>query len=202
MTPETRYTHIIYPQAHEWLGGRGAIETSQFGEDGLIAACLERFGETNRFCFEVGAHDGLGFSNTKALRDKGWTSVLIERDLKAFSHLSKLANERTHCVCADVLEKQLDCILRDYNAPEAPDLGVIDIDGQDYWLWHDMWLHKPRLMLVEIQPNSEDREVERGTTEKCAQAGLNPIVRLGEKKGYVALAHTVCNVLFCRKELL
>src|SRR5579864_4986077 len=62
--------------------------TSQFGEDGLIAAILEKIGVKHQSCFEIGASDGTFFSNTKALRDQGWFADLVEPDKDDFRTLS------------------------------------------------------------------------------------------------------------------
>lgn len=202
MTPDNTHVQILYPPAIPWLQGRGGNVTSQFGEDGLIAATLERIGETTRHCFEVGANDGVWFSNTKALRDAGWSAWLIERDADAFAKLQARCGPNEHAMLADIILTPLDACLPKRTAQGEFDLGVIDIDGQDYWAWHDMQLHRPRVMLVEIVPNEPARKVERNSQIRCDQAGLNPIVKLGESKGYICLAHTLCNALFVRKELI
>ena len=67
-------------QSIDWLDDKAANVTSQFGEDGLVAATLDRIGVQNRWCFEVGAADGMFYSNTKQWRDAGWHAVLIEAD--------------------------------------------------------------------------------------------------------------------------
>lgn len=181
---------ILHEPDRAWLDVHGANVTSQFGEDGLIAAALERIGVAHKSCFEVGAHDGVFFSNTKRLRDNGWRSILIEKDPNLFQELEKHANALTTCLCADFTKIEL---AGDF------DFGVIDIDGQDFYAWKDLAC-SPRLMLVEFAPNVPDFLPERGAA--TGQAGLNHILALGAEMGYVALAQTVVNVLFCRREEL
>lgn len=199
MDDSLRHVKILDDSA-KWLDGRQRNDTSQFGEDGLIEAVLERIGETNRWCFEVGAADGLFFSNTKRLRDAGWTSVLIEAGQEQFAKLRQLANGKTIVVNERINYGSLDRILGELHAPEDLDFGVIDIDGQDYWAWDGMKLFQPRVMLVEFMYDLPDPAFvppENGE----GQAGLEAIIELGRQKGYTPLAGTYCNVLFARKDV-
>ena len=174
-----------------WLGGKAANTYTQFGEDGLIQACLERIGETNRQCFEVGAADGLFFSNTLRLREQGWRAVLIEAEDQAFSKLWTRYGRESICIHATATD--LDTQIPEHFS-RTPDLGIIDIDGQDYWLWHDMENIRPRIMLVEIHPPDVWAAIPKRSGN--GQAGLNAIEKLGTDKGYQLVATTHCNALF------
>lgn len=175
-----------------WLKDRALNVYTQFGEDGLIASVFKRIGETNRQCFEIGAADGLFFSNTLRLREQGWRACLIESDAEKFQKLVNSYGKYAHCVhsaCSDLNEP-----LRAAGFNRQCDLGVIDIDGQDFYLWEDLTEFHPRVMLVEIST--------RGTMEPAperfgeGQAGLDAIRALGEAKGYTMVAETFCNALF------
>lgn len=202
MDDSLRHVTILDASA-KLLDGRQRNDTSQFGEDGLIEAVLERIGETNRWCFEVGAADGLFFSNTKRLRDSGWTSVLIEAGAEQFAKLKQLANGNTHVVNERINYGSLDSILGQLHAPEDLDLGVIDIDGQDYWAWLGMKRYQPRVMLVEYLYPTDIPAVSTFIPKENGegQAGLEAIVELGKQKGYTPLASTFCNVLFARTDV-
>jgi len=51
------------------------------GEDGVIGEILDRLPETDRWCVEFGAWDGLNLSNTRHLiESRGYAAVLIEAD--------------------------------------------------------------------------------------------------------------------------
>ena len=188
----------ILHESAAWLDGKQRNDTSQFGEDGLIEAVLERIGETNRWCFEVGAADGLFFSNTKRLRDAGWCAVLIEGDATKANDCRKFENQRVQVIQQKIGQDSLDRILDGCAAPMRPDLGVIDIDGQDYWAWSGLKTYRPRVMLVEfmyLNDNFSDPAF-IPPLNGDGQAGLDAIIGLGAEKSYVALAHTFCNVLF------
>lgn len=183
---------IHYTPHVSWLKDRALNVYTQFGEDGLIASVFQRIGETNRQCFEVGAADGLFFSNTLRLREKSWRAVLIESDQRLAQVLiNRYGNDS---VCLHMECKSLNEPLRDAGMMRTLDLGVIDIDGQDYWLWQDMTEFQPRVMLVEISTRHPvEPPPERGGE---GQAGIDAIRSLGESKGYTLVAETFCNALF------
>lgn len=187
----------------DWLEGRTFNSYSQYGEDGLIEACLERFGTSNKWCFEVGAHDGVYFSNVKKLWDSGWDAVLIEGDADHYKRCCRFESGRVRCINEYIGLASLDRILEECGAPKDLDFGVIDVDGQDYWILQGLQIYRPRLLLVEFGLNNKKDMVSfipslRGK----GQAPFGPIKELGESKGYVAMARTHVNILFCAKELL
>jgi FkbM family methyltransferase len=64
---------------------------SQYGEQRVI---LDYFnGKVGTF-LDIGANDGITFSNTQALAHKGWDGVLVEPSPKAFAALDSLYRER------------------------------------------------------------------------------------------------------------
>jgi hypothetical protein len=167
-------------QCVPWLNGRARNVHTQYGEDGLLEAIFERIGETNRWCFEVGAYDGLTFSNVARLMDDGWSAVLVEAD-------------------ADLLVEA--------GLPDEPDLGVIDIDEQDFWLWAGMQRIRPRVMVVEFGLGRPVDQVPPLSDEQrepipIIQAGKNMIHYLGRAKGYIPIAVTEANILFVRTDCL
>ena len=201
--------HVYEPESivlDDWacfLGGHEANVHSQFGEDGLLSSLFGRIGTENRWCFEVGASDGLIYSNTKVLRDQQWSAVLIESSEKLIADLTNVAAKEpgSRVVGVEVGgDTTIDELLEYADAPFDLDLGVIDVDGQDYWLWHDMTLFAPRVMLVEYALRNLGHFVpERGG---AGQSERGSIVDLGVSKGYRALAATPCNVLFCRADVM
>jgi hypothetical protein len=189
---------ILDPRA-EFL--RGREDGGQFGEVGLIDALLEKVGVANRWCFEVGADDGEFISNTRHLRDAGWDAVLVEADDTKFAALAKHATEKVRCVRQKVAGDDLDRILKRHGAPHDLDLGVIDIDGDDWHLWDATRTFRPRVMLVEYNRDRDNPPAPMGAAV-AQQAGLTAVLALGAAKGYVALARTNVNVLFALDGLI
>lgn len=206
---------VFLPQ----LQNRWGNQYSQFGEDGLVDAIFELIGTTNRWCFEVGAADGVFYSNTKRLRDQGWHAVLIEKEQTEFAKLARFESPRVHTICRTVSTTgesgcRLDDILMSVgDVPQRLDFAVIDIDGQDYWAWHDLVYHIPRVVMIEYSPypkqakRKTDGAILDVTRTYCpdrgdvGQAAIKPILDLGHAKGYREAAITPVNVLFVKKEL-
>lgn len=193
------HSSLRYEAYASQLANCGHNTYSQFGEDGLIRELLRLIGTENQWCFEIGAADGVFYSNSLQWREQGWQSVLIESSGPQFAKLIDFENEKTHVVHETATD--LDEILSRYDTPVDLDLGVIDIDGQDYWLWHDMTVYRPRVMLVEFcWQNGDDFIPPRSETDK-RQAGEQAMRALAEWKGYDVVAKTYVNLLCVRKDI-
>lgn len=182
---------------------------SQHGEDGIIAAIFDRIGTANKWCFECGAADGLFFSNTRRLIEQGWNAILVECDGGDFQRLQAqfsgkqgvslvqmylVAEERDRRT-----EITLDNALATYHAPEEPDLVVLDIDGQEYYIVNSLTEYRPRVLVVEYDPLAEPMFIPelRGT----GQAGLMAMRYVCEARGYEAICKTPTNLICVRKDL-
>lgn len=198
----------VFDQEWDFLGAltKRQDDTSQFGESTLLAAIVEKIAERNLvsclrsyWCFECGAGEPEWCSNTKMFRDQQWSSVLIDKDPENVKRLRSRAGPWSIVIEADATD--LDQILGAVGCPwcrsQFPlhaDLGIIDVDGQDWWLWDRMRDYQPRVMMVEVCPHDDASPAppEGGK----GQAGELAIVELGRLKGYKPLCRTTCNVIF------
>lgn len=178
---------------------------SQHGEDGIIDAIFEAIGATNQWCLEVGAADGIWFSNSRHLVEKGWNAVLIESKDKKYESLCKNSPD-CYCVHAKIEpegDNSLDIILDRFNAPETLDLISIDIDGQEYHIWNQMKKYSARIFIIEyswrLPPDKTDFIVPLNTH---GQSGREAIQKLANNKGYEVVAVTACNSICVKTSLL
>lgn len=149
MNGRANYSH--FPGC-EWITARAKNYYSQFGEDGMIDAIFETIGFANRWCFECGAADGIMFSNTRRLIERGWAALLVEQDEDSYKRLLTTATPKVTAVHGSLEvhgENSLDAILKKYNAPKQPDLLCIDIDGQDFHVWNSLMDYWPRVVIIE-----------------------------------------------------
>lgn len=172
---------------------------SQNGEDGVIEAIFEKIGTKNKWCLEVGAADGIMFSNTRALVEKGWNAILIESDKAIFDRLTENCKQypNVQCVHAEIQPSgidSLDTILTSCRAPEDIDLVCIDIDGQDWHVWNQMIEFKPRVVMVEFCPEVDNEDFIPTVTGK-GQAGLEAVRKLCSSKGYHSCVITDTNLI-------
>lgn len=170
--------------------------TSQFGEDGLLTGIFEIIGIKHKRCFEVGASDGVFFSNTKVLRDQGWEAMLVEADALDAEQLASFRSDKVKTLHASLTEEHgLDFFFGRATENNALyDLGVIDTDAGDFAFWAAMTEVRPRVVCIEC---SEDWGTRSG-----GQARLSALTALGKDKGYTLVAVTWCNALFVADEEL
>lgn len=172
---------------------------SQFGEDGIIGAIFDQIGTRNQWCLEIGASDGDFYSNTKKLRDAGWHAVLIEAEEQSFTKLLRYQSDRVKCVWCTATSVTIDQYLQHYSAPANLDFVSIDVDGQDYHLWDGMKSFRPRLVCIEFDYRAGESETIPAVGGR-GQAGLVPLRRLGQSKGYRLICGTYCNLFFLEKD--
>jgi hypothetical protein len=167
---------------------------SQNGEDGIIAEIFRRIGSGHRTFVEIGASDGAE-NCTAHLVDQGWGGVWIEGDHERV----RSARARTEGRPVTVVEAFVDSssivsVLDGASTPPAPDLLVVDVDGNDYWIWEAVASHyRPRVVVVEynavvgprlrwVMPDDPDH---RWDDTAWHGAGLSALARLGRRLGYV-----------------
>lgn len=179
---------------------------SQNGEDGILEEIFKRIGAVNMWCLEVGAADGILFSNTRSLIEKGWNAILIEKDKDHFNRLVENCKDfpsaRLFCDSISVNgEKSLVNFLQAAGAPNEIDLICIDIDGQDWHVWNQLDKYRPRVVLIEYDPGVANEEF-IPAIGGGGQAGLKAITRLAVSKGYHVQIITEYNVICVRDDFV
>lgn len=188
--------------SYEWLRQRKRNDYSQGGEDGILQAIFEVIGTANQWCLECGAADGLLFSNTRRLIERGWNSIQVEADPGTFARLVDNSVGLPRVQCANVRldnDHRLDAILEAAKAPLDLDLMVIDIDGQDFHAWNALLKYQPRVVLIEFDPNVDDEFVP--TIGGEGQAGRMAIHRLANGKLYTPVYQNLFNTIAVRQPL-
>lgn len=181
---------------------------SQHCEDAILEAIFERIGTENKWCFECGAAEGLFFSNTKRLIDRGWNAILIECDGSDYERLTRryAGTEHVHCMQRFLVaqpqsaaEITIDDALQHFDAPPDIDLLVLDIDSQEYFLVNSMTRFKPRALVVEYDPTAEPMFIPE--LRGAGQAGMMAMRYVCEARGYEVICKTPTNLICVRKDL-
>jgi hypothetical protein len=188
---------------------------SQNGEDGILTEIFHRIGEGDKFAVEFGIGDGTECCTRNLFVNNGWGGLLIEGSESYVANAKSLYkdNKRITAVCSYIkLDNILD-IFRDNNVPESPDLLVVDIDGNDYWILERILTrYRPRVIASEyssrwvpptdwVMPYNADH-VWDGSA--YFGASLAALVRLGKTHGYtlVCCESRGVNAFFVRDDLL
>ncbi len=184
-----------------WLEDMVFNDYSQFGEDGVLQAIFSVIEPANEWCFECGAADGLFFSNTRRLIEQGWRGILVEADPKAFARLVvNNANDRVTCCNYLVGDShRIDGLLHRSGAPLDIDLVVIDVDGQDYFLWNSILQYRPRVVMIEFDQNADEDFIP--VLGGPGQAGSLALRKLAAGKFYDLVHANKCNGIFVQKKL-
>jgi len=169
-------------------------EHSQNGEDGIIAEIFTRIGSGTRSFIEVGASDGVE-NCTRALLERGWSGVWIEGDgQKALAARRMIGSRPVTVVHAFVDRESILAILSRSGAPISPDLLVIDLDGNDYWVWEAIApTFKARVVVIEYNAVVGPRlnwvmtydPSHRWDGTRRHGASLSALASLGSRLGYV-----------------
>ncbi|KKM55110.1 hypothetical protein LCGC14_1552970 [marine sediment metagenome] len=199
------------PEIQEILDGFTAKKSnkySQYGEDGITEAIFERIGAEERWVLEVGASDGILFSNSRQYVEQGWHAILIESEKLAYERLVDNCKDYPNAipVRGEVgVDFTLDEILSKHNAPKHLDLMIIDIDGQDYHVWNAMMDYSPRVMIAEYNPKAESEYIPKhgtpSTDHQLDQAGQTAMIRMGSSKGYCACITTPVNIIMLHSSI-
>jgi len=174
-------------------------KTSQSGEDGILRRIFEIMGTNNQWCVEFGAWDGKKHSNTYALiADNAWHGVLIEGDTPRFRELENTyrGNDRVDLindfVGFDPGRNSIDTLLGGTSIPADFDLLIVDIDGNDWHVWHSMQAYRPRVVVIEHNPSIPNDVIFIQERNQDVQQGnsLRALVMLGKEKGYELICTT------------
>lgn len=194
---------------------------SQNGEDGILARLFTLLPppppSTHRWCVDVGAWDGQHLSNTHELffsSGEEWRGVLLEADTERFAHLEE-RHKNTGNICLNVTisaaspedPQNLCNLLRQdgWPLPKVFDFLCIDIDGADYWVWHDLLaqqIYNAKVVCIEFNPTMPDDLVyvpPRG--EQRHGASLAALVELAQAHAYTLVETTLYNAFFVQYPL-
>jgi hypothetical protein len=180
--------------------------TSQAGEDGVLYELFNRIGIQNKWCCEFGAWDGKHLSNTWLWVEKSeWYSVQIEGGGKKFVELQYRYKDNPKVFCLNdfvTKENSLDTLLSKTPCPKDLDFLVIDIDGNDYWIWKWLTEYRPRVLLIEFNSTMppELHFVQEYNPKVWIGSSLRSLVALGKEKGYELVAALGGNAVFVRQE--
>ncbi|WKN29789.1 hypothetical protein PZB74_12515 [Porifericola rhodea] len=195
---------------------------SQHEEDGLIWYIFSLIGATNKQCVEVCAGNGVECNSANLIVNHGWLGLLFDGDAanvksaRQFFHNHPSTRYWPPTIKhAWITKNNINQLILDERVEGEIDLLSLDIDGIDYWLWKELTVVKPRLVVLEFNhllgpersvtvPYREDFKAE--FTEwgsDYAGASLNAFCKLAKKKGYrlIGTNRYATNAFFLREDI-
>lgn len=158
MTPETTWN----PKFKNLSDRKGTTTESQCLTEGIVRAIFEICPPQNRWCVEVGAFDGITWSNTYSFIQDGWNSLQIEGERNSFIKLQETFKD-TSVICHQAViapdrfghSNELSKIFPKYDIPDNLDFFCLDIDSYDYEVWRNT-KYMPNVICIEC--NSEETD--------------------------------------------
>lgn len=187
---------------------------SQYGETGVVNSIFKQLNITPKYGVEFGAgtvHPIHGTANIRWFNDKYNMECLYfeTNENKILSSQEKYKDQiKIEAITASNVNK----IFSKYNVPKDLDIVVIDIDGQDYYVWEAL-NYNPKVMIIEFNPSLPyteskvmhcDENHYKWRNTKCAYYGasISALKKLGLKKGYSLVYKTNRNLIFTHKSLV
>lgn len=190
----------------DWLAAHASNVYSQAGEDGILAAILDKLPQDRltKTCVEIGSADGVFMSNTRALVERrGYRAAWLEKDEAAARHAHNALVEQKldHLVTVCVGEVNVRSIAEMMEGFPAPDVLTIDTDGQELNLWNALPPGiKPLIVVVEFDQNRQGAAMPSVT--ETWQQGVDAVERFAKAKGYEIVVAAGCNAICVRHDLV
>jgi hypothetical protein len=186
---------------------------SQNGEDGVLGEIFRRVGAPGRFCVELGSGDGAENCTRRLVEAGSWRGLWVDASATATRRARAALRDRPVAIVDRLLTRgNVAPVLEEAGVPAEPDLLVIDVDGNDYWLWERIGrAFRPRVVAIEYNASFvpgidwtmpyDPRHVWDETRRHGAS--LDALAVLGARLGYrlVACESAGVNAFFVRRDL-
>ena len=195
---------------------------SQFGEDGIIDFLVKKLDIKSKYFIEFGVED-YSESNTKFLLEaRNWSGEIYEAEKKYIDHIRQQNfywRYNLNIKNIFVSKKNINNLVENFLEKNNIDrLGLlsIDIDGVDYWIWKELTITNPEIVIIEynarlgygqsiVVPYEENfQRLKKHYSSIYFGASLNALYKLGIEKGYTLVGTNLngSNAFFVRKDSL
>lgn len=128
---------------------------SHSGEQQILADYIERLvpNDDKRMVVDIGAGNGVRWSNSYALVLAGWRALGIEADAGKYKLLSRVYDRfpRASACHARAELSSIVILLKHFDVPRDFSVLCLDIDGNDFWILNEiLGSFRPRLIVTEI----------------------------------------------------
>ena len=195
---------------------------SQFGEDGIIDFLVKKTEIKSKYFIEFGVED-YNESNTKFLLEaRNWAGEIYETNKE---HINKIKNQdlywryNLNVKNVFVTKKNINLLVKNFlEKNNINQLGLlsIDIDGVDYWIWKELTVTNPEIVIIEynarlgyeksiVVPYEENfQRLKKHHSSIYFGASLNALYKLGIEKGYSLVGTNLngSNAFFIKKDLI
>ena len=190
-------------------------DRSQDGENKIINYIFNNLNITPKYAVEFGAGSvgSARFPNGTAMIQ--WFNLLCDCECLFFEVNKRKINKsdprfREMMKIEPINASNVNEIYKKYNVPEDLDINIIDVDGQDFWIWKNL-NYNAKVVLIEfnsflgyeqsVTMHQDDNHWEwRDTNCTYFGASIEAFKRLGESKGYSLVYRTKRNLVFVQNK--
>ena len=182
------------------------------GENGILTKVFSHIPAQAGFCVEFGQSAIGSGTVAKLIGDKGWGALYFDRAAKQAIQRAPTSNGRGITLAQEsVSALNINTLFEKHNVPTNLDCLVIDIDGQDFWVWQaidnkyrpsvvilEYNAHIPQDIPASIRPDPDWEYL----PSKDYGASFAALCWLAVSKGYRLLhIHGCWNLFFIRNDL-
>ena len=125
---------------------------SQWGDDGIIQFLVDYLQPENNIFIEFGVEDYEEANSRFLMINNCWKGLVMDSSQEHINHI-KNSNVywkyQLEAIPAFVNRNNINNLLQRYLKGSQADLMIIDIDGNDYWIWEAIDVTNPTIVIVE-----------------------------------------------------
>lgn len=190
---------------------------SQSGEDGILLYLFSKIGTTNCSFVEFGIGDGRQCNTANLSLNFGWSGLLIEGNplnFKKAKNYYKNKTSKVNVIPGFITKENINSLISENGVNGEIDLLSIDLDGNDYWIWKEIDVISPRVVVIEYNSSFGGKNlivkydpafdiIKKHPTGLYHGASLKALEKLAKSKGYILIGcdSAGVNAFFVRKDV-
>lgn len=125
---------------------------SQWGDDGIIQYLINKIDIKNRKFIEFGVENYKEANTRFLLRNNNWSGLVMDGSA---SNISYIKNSEDFwkfdlkAKCSFITAENINFLLRQEGIEGEIGILSIDIDGNDYWIWENISIVQPVIVIIE-----------------------------------------------------
>ena len=192
---------------------------SQWGEDGIIQYLIQILPILNKTFIEFGVQDYTEANTRFLLEADNWSGMIMDGSKENMDTVRRediYWRYDLNAVPVFITRENINTLL--LKSGFDRDLGIlsIDIDGNDYWVWKEINVMQPRIIICEYNPifgkKEEVTTIYKADFDRTREhysnllfgASLQALISLGKEKGYtfIGTCSNAANAFFVRNDLI
>lgn len=190
---------------------------SQWGQDGIIQYLVTKIDIPRKIFVEFGVGNYTESNTRFLLMNNNWSGLVIDSSRSGIDYIRDEMRWKydLETVCALITKDNINKIIKEYIMERDIGLLSIDIDGNDYWIWKEIDVIKPRIIICEynstfgcdhfvtVPYDKNFNRTKKHHSNVFFGASLPALCLLAEEKGYdfVGCNSVGNDAFFVRKDL-